>query len=238
MTYIDFLIQHSFPEEVILIAEGKVNVPRFTVSAPADLIYGFPPGLIPLWSNSSWPGYIGLMTQWFGDTRHYFVKFYVECHSFTEIARDIEQLKVWMTFDFLCNVPDADEVGRFAESIGLCRGDELEDMFAKCQTVHDLIQIPCMNSAPPHGIMDKSRAIGANQSEDISHIYELIEQRDYHSAWQSLNSRPFKHETVVGILDALAPHSMDTKRFNDLIQCWLHARNMPQRVYPGSDLAK
>jgi hypothetical protein len=60
MDYVDFLRKHGYSKEIVRLAEGGIDIPKYTFKAPADPVFGFPPVLIPLWSNSAWPGYIGI----------------------------------------------------------------------------------------------------------------------------------------------------------------------------------
>jgi hypothetical protein len=141
MGYIEFLSKNGFPQNVVDIAKGLVKVPDYTVQASADLSFGFPPVLILLWSNPGWPGYIGIAKHWFGNRPDTFVQFYTAEYSFVEVARNFDQLKAWMVFDFLCNVPAPEEVSEFAESIGFCAANDVDDIFSDCEDISDLAKL-------------------------------------------------------------------------------------------------
>lgn len=123
------------------LASGRVKMPLFTYEAPFDRNYGFPPALIPVLSTPSWPGYIGLVHHWFGNAADTFVKYYAEQSLMVEIANDINQLRVWLVFEFLSNVPEVDEVAQFATAVGFTSMSEVEGYFSRCERVGDLANL-------------------------------------------------------------------------------------------------
>ncbi|UTV26468.1 hypothetical protein [Photobacterium atrarenae] len=224
MDYIQFLSKYGYSQELVNIAKGLVDVPSYTVQAPSDLSFGFPPVLIPLWSNASWPGYIGITKNWFGNRQDTFVQFYADEFSFVEIARNFDQLKAWMVFDFLCNVPNPDEVGRFAESIGFCDADEVESIFADCEDVSDLAALNVFeDDLPP--IIEKGDEFGVPEwlmkTSGVNEIKRLISTEQYEDAWCQLNSAVISKPDVVDILELLSHHVPEKDAFKDLITCWL-----------------
>lgn len=71
---------------------GQLKLPLATFEAPAKW-FGFPPALIPLWSDGSGPTYIGIWRHWFAEREPTYVKMYVGSGRMTvEIARTAEQL--------------------------------------------------------------------------------------------------------------------------------------------------
>jgi hypothetical protein len=223
MGYIEFLSKYGYSQELVNVAKGLIDVPDYTVQAPSDPSFGFPPVLIPLWSNSGWPGYIGIAKHWFGNRQDAFVQFYAEDFSFVEIARDFEQLKAWMVFDFLCNVPAPDEVGRFAESVGFCTADEVENIFADCEGVSDLAKLNIFkNDLPP--VIEKGEAFGDPawlvKTSGVDEIKGSIFSGRYEDAWYQLNSTVISKPDVVDVLNTLSVHVADKDAFKDLIGCW------------------
>ncbi len=223
MGYIEFLSKYGYSQELVNIAKGLVEVPDYTVQAPSDPSFGFPPVLIPLWSNASWPGYIGIAKHWFGSRQDTFVQFYADEFSFVEIARNIEQLKAWMVFDFLCNVPAPDEVGRFAESIGFCAADEVENIFADCEDVSDLTKLNIFKNDLPL-VIEKGNEFGDPEwlmkTSGVNEIKGLISAGQYEDAWSQLNSVVISKPEIVDILNTLSLHVTDKDAFKDLIACW------------------
>lgn len=223
MGYIEFLSKHGHSQDLVNIAKGLVEVPDYTVQAPPDLSFGFPPVLVPLWSNPSWPGYIGIAKHWFGNRQDTFVKFYADGFSFVEIARNLEQLKAWMVFDFLCNVPAADEVGRFAESIGFCAADDVENVFSDCEDVSDLAKLDVFkNDLLP--VIGKGEEFGdpgwLMGTSGVAEIRGLISAGQYEHAWYQLNSTAISRPEVTDILNTLSLHVTEKDAFKDLIACW------------------
>lgn len=223
MDYVEFLSKHGYSQDLVNIAKGLVKVPDYTVQAPTDPSFGFPPVLIPLWSNASWPGYIGIAKHWFDNRQDTFVQFYSDEFSFVEIARNLEQLKAWMVFDFLCNVPAPKEVELFAESVGFCAADDVERIFSDCEDVSDLSKLSIFkNNLPP--VIGKGEEFGNPEwlvkSSGISGIKQAITSGNYENAWYQLNSTVAEKSDVVEILNTLSNHVTDITAFKDLITCW------------------
>jgi hypothetical protein len=80
------------------LASGEFGLPLDSMYAPFDC-YGFPPALIPLWSDSTGPKYAGLWKHWFVPRQDTFVECYVdEGFKVEEVARTPEQLLEWLLF--------------------------------------------------------------------------------------------------------------------------------------------
>ncbi|WP_428240620.1 hypothetical protein [Gynuella sp.] len=224
MGYIEFLSKYSYSQELVNIAKGLVEVPDYTVQAPPDPSFGFPPVLIPLWSSASWPGYIGIAKHWFGRRQDTFIQFYADEFSFVEIARNLEQLKAWMVFDFLCNVPTPEEVCHFAESIGFCAVDEVESIFADCEDVSDLANLSIFKNDLP-SVIGKGSESGdpewLKKTEGVNEVKGLMSADRYEDAWYQLNSTVISKPEVVDILNALSLRVTNKEAFKDLISCWL-----------------
>ncbi|KAB0514796.1 MULTISPECIES: hypothetical protein [Pseudomonas] len=108
-------------------ADGSIRPPICTLDAPAQW-YGFPPALIPLWSDGSRPTYIGYWRHWFVDREPCFVKMYVAAEHMTiEIARTPAQLMGVLAMMSI-SVEDAvtPELEQFAQAVGLDCLEELE----------------------------------------------------------------------------------------------------------------
>jgi hypothetical protein len=56
----------GLPDALVACADESIGTPICTLQAPAEW-YGFPPALIPIWSDGSWPIYIGYWKHWFVD---------------------------------------------------------------------------------------------------------------------------------------------------------------------------
>jgi hypothetical protein len=226
MDYIGFLSKYGYSQELVNIAKGLVEVPDYTVQAPPDPSFGFPPILIPLWSNAGWPGYIGITKHWFGNRPDAYVQFYADEFSFVEIARNLEQLKAWMVFDFLCNVPAPNEVGRFAESIGFCPADDVENVFSDCEDVSDLAKLSIFKNDLPPVIGEGEKFADPEwlvETSGVDEIKKLISSDRYEDAWCQLNSAVVNKSEVIDILNMLSLYVTDKGAFQDLIACWSHS---------------
>lgn len=146
---LELLRSLGMPDWLLCCASGEINPPEFTFDVPCNLSYGFPPAVLPVWSNSAGPDYIGVLHHWFGDRETTFVRYHTETKRFTEIARTSDQLRIWIVFDFLCNVPDAEEVAEFASATGLCPEDAVEDFFSEYQEDDDIAQHPAFRTSLP-----------------------------------------------------------------------------------------
>jgi hypothetical protein len=222
MNYLDFLVKHGYSKELVDIYRGDIEVPKYTFLAPPDLSFGFPPVLIPLWSNPSWPGYIGVAKHWFGNCPDSYVQFYAADFTFVEVAKNLDQLKAWMTFDFLCNVPDSKEVGRFAESIGFCATCDLERVFSNCEVAQDLAGLAIFKDNLPM-ILEKDDVGSPSwlvESSDVKNVKNLILLGEYESAWYQLNSSVLSKVDVIDILNLLSLHASDKNAFQDMVACW------------------
>jgi hypothetical protein len=222
--YKELLDKCGYSKEIIDIASGKIKVPDFTIQAPFDPSFGFPPALIPLWSNGSWPGYIGLIKHWFGDRPDTYVQFYSDSYSFIEVAKNLDQLKAWLVFDFLCNVPEPDEVGRFAESIGFCKAGDVDNIFAKCEDISGLRNLDVFNANLP-AVIEKGEELGEPdwilKPATIEEIRKLIVADQFESAWYKLNSNALDKLEVRDILKSMSAATGDKEQlFKDLIVCW------------------
>lgn len=226
MSYIEFLSQNGYSQNLVDISKGLVKVPEFTVQAPADLSFGFPPVLIPLWSNGNWPGYIGMTKHWFGSRSDNFVQFYTGEYSFVEVARNLDQLKAWMVFDFLCNVPAPEEVGAFAESIGFCSSDEVDDIFSDCEDVSDLVKLSVFKNDVP-SVIARSEESGSPgwlvEASGVAEIKSSIASGDYEKAWYQLNSSVISKGDILSLLNELSPYADDSEAFKSLIASWSEA---------------
>ena len=101
-------------------ADASIAPPICTLDAPAQW-YGFPPALVPLWSDGSRPTYIGYWKHWFVDREPCFVKMYVASeHMTVEIARTPAQLMGVLAMMSI-GVEDGvtPELEQFAQAVGL-----------------------------------------------------------------------------------------------------------------------
>ncbi len=240
VNYIDLLRNCGYGNDILDIASGKIEVPEFTFEAPFHPSYGFPPALIPLWSNGDWPGYVGLVKHWFGKRPDTFVQFYVEDFIFKEVAKNLNQLKAWMVFDFLRNVPDFDEVGRFAESFVFCKAEEIGNIFADCKGkgVYGLRNLDAFAGDLPAALKDRDQSgepDWLSKPADVDEIVKLIENRQFELAWYKLNSSDeLANADILNILKRMSPATGDKEPFfNDLISCWEDANIWPKGILNG-----
>ena len=110
----------GLPAVLVDCADASIRPPICTLDAPAQW-YGFPPALIPLWSDGSRPTYIGYWKHWFVDREPCFVKMYVASEHMTiEIARTPAQLMAVLAMMSI-SVEDGvtPELEQFAHAVGL-----------------------------------------------------------------------------------------------------------------------
>jgi hypothetical protein len=220
--YKTLLSDLGFSQEIIAALEGKYAVPSYILRAPFDGSYGYPPILIPLWSNDDWPGYVGVVTSWFGGDEHGFIKYYSEDRYASEIALTFEQLKLWLVFECLCDVPNVKKVGGFAESIGLCLADKVEDYFINCITYRDLANFHAFKAELPKVLSagkENSHPDWMLRKVSKADVLSAIEAKDYHQAWLGINSPGLERGEILELLEKIAPFA-GYRRFDDLVECW------------------
>lgn len=115
-----------FPATVSQCAAGTIKPPLATFKAPAEW-YGFPPALIPIWSDGSRPTYIGAWKHWFTDRKPTYIKMHVGAGRMTiEIARTVEQL---FALAAMMSISEQDGVEsdlvNFAKTVGLQNLDQI-----------------------------------------------------------------------------------------------------------------
>lgn len=93
--YETLLKSFELPPAVVNCEMGRLRVPVAGITYPPPW-YGYPPALIPLWSEGSI--YVGLWKHWFTNRPLSFVKVYVRAgHSVVEIARTPDQFFCYAT---------------------------------------------------------------------------------------------------------------------------------------------
>jgi hypothetical protein len=113
------------------IALGKVDLPSGIVETPF-LSYGFPPALIPIWSDGGGPSYCGFWVHWFSERERTIVKVLAEAgYRAFEYARTVEQLVAIVALEQISlDEGIGEETTRFAEQVGLEGLDELAAIVA------------------------------------------------------------------------------------------------------------
>ena len=80
----------GLPSLAHLLLNGQIQPPSLIYKSPFEC-YGFPPALLPFWSDGSSPSYIGFWKHWFSNRKVSIVNFYVEEGRAYEIARNLDQ---------------------------------------------------------------------------------------------------------------------------------------------------
>ncbi|NHZ89671.1 hypothetical protein F2P45_11705 [Massilia sp. CCM 8733] len=119
----------AWPDALRRCAAGEIALPIGLAEAPAYW-YGFPPALIPLWSEPSGPVYYGCWKHWFIEREPTFVKAYVECPWTTrEVARTPAQL---FALAAISAIVDGDavtpQVEAFARAVGIDNLGQLDSV--------------------------------------------------------------------------------------------------------------
>lgn len=224
MNYANLLLRLGYAQMVLDAHAGTLKVPRFTLDAPFNPMYCYPPMLIPIWSVAGWPGYIGAMTDFFGAGDRGYAAYYSEDGDVSELANTIDQLKIAMAFDFYREAFDGlEEVGAFAEAIGLCPKDGLAEYFQGVIEVADFSKFKEFQGDPPrsvsHGDSCQPTWVSPMSKDEIE---AAIEGGEYLKAWRGINSPGVTHLEIVKLLPQIAPFANDTA-FDALVQCWLDA---------------
>lgn len=127
--FINLLSTLEFPNSVCKCASGEITNPILDFSAPFEW-YGFPPALIPVWSEGSGPNYYGYWKHWFSDRKPSFVHMNVSAgREVKEIARTADQFLCCMVIAAIC-LYDGIELSteQFANKIKLSNLSEIDDV--------------------------------------------------------------------------------------------------------------
>lgn len=222
MSYIDLLQKIGSNAKLLDCAVGNLAVPEFTVEAPFDSSFGFPPGLMPVWSNGDWPGYIGVWLQWFGRNREpSYARYFVESQNVQELASTFEQFIAWMTYDFWINVPEEDEeeVGAFAESIGLCKASEVGRVFDGIGGLSDFEKLDAFSGGLPDSFRDRYAKPTWFLPFSELELDDQIKSENWENVWYMINSPGWSVSVVRKTLPILRPHA-DSVLFPELVECW------------------
>lgn len=106
---------------------GELLSPLSGFMAPANW-YGFPPALIPIWSEGSRPTYLGYWKHWFVEREPSFFKMYVASKRMTvEIARTPEQFFCGCIMSAIVAEDGlTDSIRQFAHRVGVDNINELD----------------------------------------------------------------------------------------------------------------
>jgi hypothetical protein len=115
-----------------LCQDGSIAVPLANLRSPFDW-YGFPPALIPIWSDGSSPAYFGLWKHWFINRGVSYVQMSIEQERrVVEIARTDAQFLCYATV-LAITVHDGvtQSIVDFANKIGTTNLDEIDAVTMK-----------------------------------------------------------------------------------------------------------
>lgn len=152
-------VLESLGESDLLIkcAVGELPCPLEGFEAP-PYWYGFPPALIPIWSYSSRPAYLGYWKHWFIDRNSSYVQMYVASGRITfEIARTAEQFFCFLAMSCIVEKDGIDaDVIDFVKNVGLTNLEQLNQVslesgdnpvgFLKLNQFLDKIPLNCLNN--------------------------------------------------------------------------------------------
>lgn len=119
----------GLPEGIRSLSLGKLGIPRGVVEQPARC-YGFPPAMIPIWSEPDALIYTGYWKHWFSNRLTSFVRLYVNvaCRV-KEIACNAEQFFQYIVLQEITFAEGLTaEVAEFSKSLGVENADELDQL--------------------------------------------------------------------------------------------------------------
>ncbi|MFB9244484.1 hypothetical protein IV454_00800 [Massilia antarctica] len=141
----------NLPEAINRCAEGSILPPLATFKAPPEW-FGFPPALLPIWSDGSGPTYIGIWKHWFMDREISFVKMYVNAGRMTiEIARTVEQL---FSMIAMMSISERDGIESdllvFVREVGITNLDQIDAVsLVSGDEAHGLVNIDQFKDRTP-----------------------------------------------------------------------------------------
>lgn len=130
--YINVLANIGLPAVISECANGRIKCPLEGFEAP-PYWYGYPPALIPIWSEGARPQYLGFWKHWFIDREPSFVQMYVASGRMTiEIARTLEQFLCFVTMSAIVEKDEiTSDIEKFAQRVGLNNLSQLDDITIK-----------------------------------------------------------------------------------------------------------
>lgn len=157
MSYAELLQELRYPKPLVSIAAGEILPPIESCRAPFDQRFGFPPVLLPVWTDLSKPAHIGVWRHWFCDRKPSFTLVSIEGGMRPqEIARSFEQLvqtiAIWSIVE---NDGVEREVERFARSVGLSNLEILDQLtLASGDDPTGFLSLPAFEVDPPAWSLD------------------------------------------------------------------------------------
>jgi hypothetical protein len=109
--------------------DGIIKLPIAYFESPFDW-FGFPPALIPIWSDGSSPSYLGIWKHWFTDRHLTYVEMYVEqSHRVFEVARTEDQFFCRsLIYAIIAADGVTSAVKNFANEIGINNLSEIDEL--------------------------------------------------------------------------------------------------------------
>ena len=157
-TYHKVLASLGMDDAVMQCASGRIPLPLEGIELP-PYWYGFPPALIPLWSGSAGPEYIGIWKHWFIKNEPTYVNMLVDADRLTiEIARTAEQ---FLYSTIIAAIVEQDginpEIELFSQRVGV---DNLAEIDALTLVGGDnpagFYQLSPFKEKLPHGCLRES----------------------------------------------------------------------------------
>jgi hypothetical protein len=147
--YEDVYERLGLPLTARRIASGEIRHPSVALAAPFEC-YGFPPALIPLWSDGSGPTYTGYWKHWFVQREMTVVFYDLEEGRAHEVARNFEQL-AWLEALNLRSHPSfIAEAESFAKTLGIGNLEQLDAIITQTGDLPEGLQeLPAFGSASP-----------------------------------------------------------------------------------------
>jgi len=195
-----------FPSAISQCAAGTIKPPLATFKAPAEW-YGFPPALIPIWSDGSRPTYIGAWKHWFMDREPTYIKMHVGAGRMTiEIARTVEQLFALVA---MMSISERDgiesDLAIFAKVVGLQNLDQINAVsLVSGDDARGLAMIDQFKNKTP---LESARAVG-----DYSGEFPIVNFDNVKPWWKRACSFEISQE-ILAAWPASFPQASLDRRF-------------------------
>lgn len=208
-----------FDEFSLACMRGRIPIPRYTYGLDVSGL-GFPPAIIPIWSIDSWPGFVGVSRQWFGDDLSLrYVQYFCETQHTIEVGTTASQFAMWLLYEFFANVPDADEVGAFAEAAGICSRDGVRALFEGVTVVEDLVNLPVFSVGTPRVLTHKVGFETAGRYVTSASLEDAIYGQSWAEVWWLINLPGWDDSLVKRGLNVLSAEC-DDHRFVEMVKLW------------------
>lgn len=187
-------------ERVRLLHDGIPKFPEYTFDTPPDPIFGFPPVFAPVLSVATWPGYYGIVYDWFeGGSKGYF-RYFVESSEFQFVSQSEHGFLCTLLFELASLPIERQQIETISAALGI--HGEVTARILRSRTLADFQAIladgfkPSRDDSLPYG------DIGAASRVDA--VVDDLNGGDSVRVWRTLNAPGWQDLDEIAVLSQLS----------------------------------